>query len=375
MSKFYVSIDPGFDSIKVVGGGKVFKIPFSVQETDERRLTDYGLRSDFLLYRDQTGSTYRVGSYARELIFENKDEDAVESHMDVFYSESRFTSPEFLVGLRVAMALAIDASNIEDTRDLEIFLMVALPHASKQTYSAAVVGSVAGEHIYSLTHGTNPEKSYAYTIKEKNVFTVSQTIAAIIGETSDDLGNINQDRYFYLAQGPTLVLDGGYYTMGQVSVSRGGSVDDSRTESDTMHAMKNVNFAVADAIKEHRPDIKHYVIEYLIQNGSKVRYMEDGVAHTIDLPELRKEKAREVCQDLIEYLNKKYNNLLDYNYIMVAGGTGSVFFDQLKEYYVGTGIMDEDHFLLVNSELNGEAYSTEYSIVIGAYKGLMGVVN
>lgn len=373
MEKLFIAIDPGFDSLKVAANGKIFKIPFSVQETDERKLTDYGLRQDFLLYRDAVGTTYRVGSYARELIFEHKSQSEIDRKMEGFYTEERFTSQEFLVGLRVAIALAMDANGMAGDQNPEIFMMVALPHAVRQKYAASVTGTVAGPHRFSLTHGENPEKSYLFTIQEDHVFTVSQTIAAIIGETSDDSGNINQDKFFYLTEGPTLVVDGGYYTTGLVSVSRGGSVDDNMTESDTEHAMKNVNIAIAEAVKDRRADIRHYVMEYLIQNSSKIRYMNNGKAETIDLAALRVEKAKEVCASLINHINQRYNNLLDYNYVMVTGGTGAVFYQQMLDYYTEAGIFDKDHFLLSSSELLGEKYSIEYSIVIGAYKGLMGV--
>lgn len=373
MEKLFIAIDPGFDSLKVAANGKIFKIPFSVQETDERKLTDYGLRQDFLLYRDAVGTTYRVGSYARELIFEHKSQSEIDRKMEGFYTEERFTSQEFLVGLRVAIALAMDANGMAGDQDPEIFMMVALPHAVRQKYAASVTGTVAGPHRFSLTHGEDPEKSYLFTIQEDHVFTVSQTIAAIIGETSDDSGNINQDKFFYLTEGPTLVVDGGYYTTGLVSVSRGGSVDDNMTESDTEHAMKNVNIAIAEAVKDRRADIRHYVMEYLIQNSSRIRYMNNGKAETIDLAALRVEKAKEVCASLINHINQRYNNLLDYNYVMVTGGTGAVFYQQMLDYYTEAGIFDKDHFLLSSSELLGEKYSIEYSIVIGAYKGLMGV--
>ena len=76
-----------------------------------------------------------------------------------------------------------------------------------------------------------------------------------------------------------------------VVVSRGGSVDDTLTESDTTHAMKNVNLKITSAIASVRPDIKHYAIEYLLsKEDGKLRYMKDGRAEVLSLPELRTEK-------------------------------------------------------------------------------------
>lgn len=373
MSTLYVALDPGFDSIKVVANGKAFKFPFAAEETDERKITDYGIRDDFILYRDASGSTYRVGQYARELLFDNKDSAALDERMKEFYSEKRFISSEFLVGLRTAIALAISSNGMTEDRALDIHLMVTLPHAIRQKYAASIIGSAAGEHHFSIRQGAGPENVYHFNIREDHIHTVSQTIAAILGETSDEQGNIDQEKFFYLSNGPTLVIDGGYYTTGLVVVSRGGSVDDTKTESDTLHAMRNVNEALAEALQDKRPDLKHFVVEYLLQSGGKIKYLEDGAAKTIDLYALRAEKAAMVCDSLIQHLNQKYNNLLDINYVLVTGGTGAVFFDQLKSFYVDSGVLEADHFLLANAELEGVSHSIEFAVAAGAYKGLLGI--
>lgn len=219
-------------------------------------------------------------------------------------------------------------------------------------------------------------KKYAFTIQETHIHTVSQTIAAIMGETSDDNGNINEEKFCYLSNGPTLVLDGGYYTMGIVVVSRGGTIDEDKTESDTQHAMANVNEAVAKEIRDHRPDVNHYSIEYLLnKDGGTIRYMENGKAATIKIGEIREKKISEVCSDLIEYLNKKYNYLLDFKYVLVTGGTGYNFYPQILKYYEDANLLDKDHLLLTSGELEGRQNPIEYAIAIGAYKGLKGIAN
>ena len=103
MAELYVSIDPGFDSVKVIANGVAFKFPFNAVETGERRMSDYALREDFLLHKGKLGTTYRVGQYARELVFESKP--AMADIMDGFYNEQRFISEEFSVGLDVALAI------------------------------------------------------------------------------------------------------------------------------------------------------------------------------------------------------------------------------------------------------------------------------
>lgn len=376
-NQLFVSIDPGFDNMKVIANGRHYKFPFNAVETDERKMSDYGRRDGFILYKDETGATWRVGQYARGLIFDNKEQQEQAERMRGFYTEERFTSNEFMVGLRTALAMAINKSGFYDCqKDLDIRMIVALPHGCRAKFSSTIVGAAAGEHSFFMRFDDGPEKAYRFTIQESNVYTISQTIAAILGETSDDNGNINEEKFFYLSNGPTLVIDGGYYTVGLVPVSRGGSVDDARAESDTEHAMKMVNVAVEKEIASQRPDIKHYSIEYLLtQDDGRVRYLEDGKAKTIDLAAIRAEKIQEVCAHFAGYLDKKYNNLLDFRYVLVTGGTGACFYQRLLAYYKEAGIMDEEHMLLTSPVINDQPLPIEFSIAAGAYKGLLGKIS
>lgn len=376
MQDLYIAIDPGFDTVKVAANGKVFKFPFAVVETDERKMSDYNLRDTFLCHKDTTGITNRVGLYAQELIFQQKDKVGAEEQMEAFYTENRFTSGAFKIGLQTAIALAMQQENLPSNYDGDIYLMVALPHAIRSRYTPSVIGAAAGEHHFFLRSGVSPETEYKFHIHEKNIYTVSQTIASVLGETSDDKGNIDRQKFFYLSNGPTLILDGGYYTMGIVEMSKGGSVDDDKTESDTLHAMRNVNMAIAEEIHPQRPDVQHYMIEYLLRQGSgQIRYMDHGHAAVLDLNKIRKAKIRQVSNDFIKYLNAKYNNLLDVNYVLMTGGTGACFYPIVSAYYQRAGIMDDKHLLLADSSLCGQKHSIEFSIVIGAYKGLRGKLN
>lgn len=367
----FIAVDPGFDSMKVIANGIAFKFPFNVVETDERKMSDYGLRDDFMLYQTVQGATYRVGQYAREMVFDNK------ANVDDFYTEDRFVSEAFQVGLNTAIALAIEKNGFYGVQDkLDIHLMVALPHSCRDKYTPTIVGAISGVHKFKLRCGKGKDKTYRYNIGKGNIHTLSQTIAAILGETSDDNGNIDDEKFFYLSNGPTLVLDGGYYTMGMVVVSRGGSVDESKTESDTKHAMANVNQLVADAIKDKRPDINHYAIEYLLgKDDGEIRYMENGKAASLNLHQVRQEKIEIVSRSLINYLNEKYDNLLDFKYVLVTGGTGATFYNYLLQAYSEAGLLDSDHLLLTSGMLNDSAHPVEFAIAIGAYKGLKGMVD
>ena len=139
--------------------------------------------------------------------------------------------------------------------------------------------------------------------------------------------------------------------------------------------MKNVNLGVAKEIAATRPDIKHYSVEYLLSQGeTEIRYMDkaQNKVVNIDLSAIREKKLQTVCNNFIRYMNKKYSDLVDFRYVLVTGGTGAAFFNQLLAYYKGTGVMDEGHMLLTHPTLAGKELPIEFAVVTGAYKGLRG---
>ena len=71
-----------------------------------------------MLLERSDGSTYRVGQYAREQLYDNKQE------INDFYTEQRFISAEFQVGLDTAIALAIEKNELYDSQaNLEILCL------------------------------------------------------------------------------------------------------------------------------------------------------------------------------------------------------------------------------------------------------------
>lgn len=109
-------------------------------------MSDYGTRDGFILYKDDSGATWRVGQYTRGLIYDNKVQ-----------------------------------KNQDEQASLDIFLILDLPHAIRAKYMATVVGLLAGEHFFYMTFGNGHERRFCFKIRESHIFTVPQTIAAILG--------------------------------------------------------------------------------------------------------------------------------------------------------------------------------------------------
>lgn len=377
-----ISLDPGFDSMKVIVNGLEFKFPFNIVPISYDQTTDlFTVTEDYYVIQDVVSSKlYQVGQYAREKLYTNRktDEDFAQE-IESFYTDKRFVSPTFIYVIRTAINIAISKFlaveenrdlNLEDIKEMNITIGIALPHTLREQYATTIKEIVAGTHVSKMTMGRLKEIQFEYTIPKENIFVFSQTLSAIIQETTNDEGTTNKQKYQKLSTfGPTLIIDAGYYTVGIMSVLK-GEVDSLTADSNTKYAMKNVNQRTAQDI----PTIKDYMVEHLCQQDDGMvrvfdKTLKKGV--TYNVPQVRAAKLTEVCNELIDHLDEKFDYLQPIKHILVTGGTGAAYYDQIKnEYVTEREMFDAEDVMLIEPTLFGHKKSPEYGIAVGCYKGL-----
>lgn len=375
MKKLSIGIDPGFDSVKITIENVLFKFPFNAIQTDESKFIKHAVNNNLYIYRNNEMRTWRVGEYARQYIYETKDKAEIMQEMKSFYSKDRFTKPEFKITLETAIVLALmkyqEANpefSLEKLNEYEIVSIIALPHAIADEYRSIIIDALAGEHNFELKIGNNDYKRFKFNLEEKNIGTISQTLSALISITTNDEG-YELEEHQNILKGPSLIIDGGYYTVGIVQINEGDILPD-LTESNTNFAMQNVYERIEKALAGKRSDIRSYNIEYLLKKYDGVlKYKTpENKVEVLDLKELRKEKIKEVCEMFTQYLNDKFDNLLDVKYLVLTGGTGAEFYEYIKDYYTKNGTLEENNILLTEGVINNKPWSCEYAISVGAYK-------
>lgn len=372
MKKLLIGVDPGFDSIKVVMENTFFKMPFNAVQVDADKIIQHRATDSLIVYKNLRGKTYLIGDYARQFIYEFKNREEMLKEMESFYTIERFTKPEFKVVVQTAIHLAIqkhmDETNEYDLGEYEIVVNVALPHRHVGDYRGVILDALAGEHQFDLKLGNGEYEKVSYSIKKKNIGTISQTLSALIAVTTDD-DCMESDEFEDILNGPSLVVDGGFYTVGLVDINEGVVLSNESTDSNTKYAMKNVYEKIEQSLKDKRAEIKSFNIEYLLKKNKEIKYRDkDGGVTTLDLEDLKKDKIKEQVGEFIEFLNKKYNDLFDIKYLIVTGGTGASYYESLKSYYVGSGILAEDRVVLTKGTLSEREWDTEFAISVGAYK-------
>ena len=90
----------------------------------------------------------------------------------------------------------------------------------------------------------------------------------------------------------------------------------------------------------------------------------------MDIKPIVNQFTDETCEQLIEYIKEKYNNLLDIKQIVVAGGTGAAYYEGISKYIKGHRSNLADHVILAQYKFMGKMISPVQAISVGLYKVL-----
>jgi CRISPR/Cas system CMR-associated protein Cmr5 small subunit len=389
MEKIYISIDPGCDSFKVVINKTMFNIPSNVEEVvlkDIRNLVSASSPEKHLICH-KNGESYAIGELAKTHMASSRTIGNYyggirdNQNRKINDGQEYFLSNEFQVGIESMIGYGIYGYSLDNNISIdellkrEIICSVTLPHGAVDEYSEPVISKVSGLHTYKMTIGQGNEIKFSYNIERTNVLIMSQVIAAIMGELLDDNGQ-PLDKVT-INQFPTIVLDGGYRTMGIVNVRDDFFIDEREAESNEDFAMVNVNNHVSKIIKERfNVDMPEYLVE---QNMNKKEFEQsyrdkenNNKFSKFNLKELKDYETDRVVRDMVEYLDKKFDDLRENKGILITGGTGAAYYNPLKTIYIDErSQFTKDQIILTNAPFNGKPCEPVFAIAVGSYKAMM----
>lgn len=383
-----IVIDPGFDFMKIIINGKNYKVPstaLAITEDEIKKMYALGqVKNNRILSKHQSGVIYVVGEEARRILQGNGNEK-IRKEYDKINSSSmedmgRFKTEIFRAQLFGSLGFALfnyakdTETSLEAIKDMEIYLGLALPHSYVDEGSEILQGILLGKHSYEVKVGSE-SANIEFEVKEKHTLAISQTIAALLSLSSDDEGNMIEEKQAVYEKLPALVIDGGYYTLGIVDVQEGYIITD-KSESNTNFAMLNINKKLVERIKKEtgKTDIEDYNIEQRILTRPIIRCTnEKDEVVEYDIRIWKEEITKEACEELIDYLNKKFDNLNDYEQICIAGGTGTSYAQHLEKYL--SEKRKHIKFTEINATLGGEELEPIFAIAVGMYKFISYQIN
>ena len=365
-----VTVDPGFDSSKVVVQDIMFKIPAAIADITTKESIGFR-KKEHMLTKVIPNKLYLMGENATEF-----QDDSVRYQYDYFRSTSSAAHTLTCIAYGLVKYDEYCKKNkdveqpfkLKEITDWEIILGIALPQDVVKDFSSEQRSLLVGERNVEFQVGIEDYNVPLNLENPNHIRFASQAVSALFGILLNDSGTLNEN----VESKVTLVLDGGFNTMGIFLLTAANTIEDA--ESNTDFAMYNVYKLIAERLKEeYGQNFTKSDIDKIKKNEYfTVVLNKDGKTEKINVKETFEAVMKDVIADFMEYLNKKFNNLIHVERIVITGGTGYEYMNGITEY-----IKENKQHLDVNKdviltdyEFKGKKISPEFGVAVGLYKQL-----
>lgn len=328
--KWGVAIDIGYSGVKLFAPNIIACFPaFAVQSrgTILNIVTDD--TKNQILYRDDEDSpVWLVGKAAQDSI---SREDPDTSSMSIF-GRQRYYSDMYRVLSNVALGLACSKNTYGDPAGKPIFVETGLPNSYIRVDSPAIKDVFEGLHSFDLKVGGRNWEHYDLAIARGNVAVMPQPMGTLLSVATGDDGQMRSEANLYYSSS-TLICDPGFGTMDCFSL-RGGSMDKMET-FDTL-GMKEVLLETTQKIYEkHGMEIPVPAIQPYLEKGTvPIQNRKQRFSTNLAFGDILEETSREVAERAMEKIDEIYD-MVDFNYLILTGGTGEAWYPYFKEAYKG----------------------------------------
>lgn len=345
--KFVIGLDIGYSAVKCFYEKGYFCFPSYVRKLDSH-LFIYGEQD--ILYRDmETGNQYIIGRTAQEMI-STSETNVTESEL---FSRNRYRSKSFKILCNIAMAFALDCKNDER----EIVVQTGLPSAYEKADTPAIKKALLKPAHFQLKIGTGEWKEYNFSVEEKNIFVMPQPSGSLYSALIRQDGTYMPDAKRILFSN-ILVMDIGFGTFDYFGIKKQKPVCKESVDDVAMkQVLKETSNRIMDALHEE------------IRVPAMQSALGTGLITCIDMDAMKSEEKplapfledanNKVFRDAIESAYNITGGFLDYNYILVTGGTGEAWLEKIKDYFSGLKTVKvitgngNDHLPMIYSNARG----------------------
>lgn len=319
-----IALDIGYSAVKIFSPNMIASFP-SYARRDNNITFASTPPEDAILYKDgETGEQWIVGAVAQNTI----QRDATDS-IAALYGRERYFNPLFKVIARTGLAIAMQPNEFGDRGDDKIVVQTGLPERYKADEDI-LIESLSGRHKFELKIGSGPWRSYDFAIRNSEIYVMSQPKGTLLSICISKNGAFIPDAEKYL-RSSILVFDPGFGTFDLFSIVK-GVVGHGETFNDL--GMKRVLQETCDDIKkEYGVDIEVPAMQAYLETG-QIKFFDrksntSGVYH---FERILENANRRVCEEAINRTLSVFN-IVDYDYLVVTGGTGAAWLDIIKEKF------------------------------------------
>ncbi len=317
---FVIGLDAGYSSMKVFFENGHFCFPSFIKKKP-KNMFGFPNEKD-ILYEDlETGEEYFVGYTAQKMVDSNSTNDT-EGEL---FSRKRYSNKSFKILCNVAIGMAL--RDKKDNR--EIVIQTGLPVSYVEGDTASLIKTVAKPSKFSLKFGSSPKRNFEVAVKSENIYVMPQPAGSLYSVVMKKDGNYSDDAANILGAN-TIVVDPGFGTLDFFGIKSNevchkGTVDNL--------GMREVLTRVsAEILKKYGEDIKVPALQEHLETFKITCINEDEWKSTeYSIKEIVEQAVKDVCLEAMIKLRSETSAFAKYKYLIVGGGTGDAWFDQIYQ--------------------------------------------
>lgn len=322
------AIDIGYSAVKCFTDNCRASFPSLALPMKEIEFAGEAGKHD-ILYRDDKG-IWAVGSIALKGM---SIRDTNESEQTL-YSRNRYDSELFKIIYRVGMGLCLlEEEQIENGGNRPIVLQTGLPPAYLKSDKRDLVRVLSGLHLFEIKVGNGQWKEICFELQPEQIKVMAQPLGSLYSVAFDNNCRMVPDAKKYFTSS-LLVLDPGFGTCDTYAV-RNRTIDSS--ESFDNLGMRAVYKLLSDKIYQiYGEDVPVPTIAKVLMDG-EIEVLDKTAIRTERYPvdTLLQQCSEEICRRAILKIQSTYDYLREYRYLLITGGTGEAWKDNIIHHFSG----------------------------------------
>ena len=323
-----VALDIGYSGVKGMSPNAVFSFPsFARKFTGEMLKAGSPDPKDIQYKAD--GEIWNVGYTAQSTLSQGDTNDGLAS----LFGRNRYFSPMFLVLARTGLALGTMETDYGNPNGKKLVLQTGLPPAYLKQDASLLKEALSGEHNFEVRIGNGPWRKFSFTLNEDDIKVMSQPMGSLLSKVMNSEGKRTAESDDYFSKN-ILILDGGFGTIDIFSIKR--RVVESTQSFDNLGMKKVFEETTKEIFEKYGVDIPVHAFQKALRDGYITKFnRKERKTEDIPFEDILKKSSEKVCKELLGKIDTMYDNLIDYDYLLITGGTGSAWEDMIKDYYKG----------------------------------------
>lgn len=324
-----IAIDVGFSSVKVFSPNAIACFPSFAKKLAKGQQFIGQADKKNILYEDEDGSLWLVGTYAQNMINAGDNTSATAA----LFVKDRFSSPMFKVIARVGLALGMLTNNYGSPAGKTLAVQTGLPPAHMEDCAEDLKDVLAGNHNFRIKVGEDDWKEIRFDLPKQNIRIMEQPKGSLIAVSTDRNGGTIPDAKKYLTSN-ALVLDPGFGTSDTFNIVERRIVNNATWDDLGMNRV--LTETCNDIYSKYRTEINVTGIQKCLEKGTvRVTNRKERKSYEQSFGDILEANVKSVCNELLQKIDETYQGLFYHDYLIVTGGLGSVWFNQIKNYYSG----------------------------------------